>query len=829
MKAIILAGGFGTRLHPLSCNIPKPMVLIVNKPILVHIIERLKQFGISEIIMLLYYRPEIIKEYFEKNDFGINITYLEASEDWGTAGSARIVKDYIHNTFLVINGDILSQFDFKNAIEFHKEKGGWGTILLTKVENPLRYGVVITESSGRIMRFVEKPRWNQVFSDTVNTGIYILEPQIFDYIPSDEEFSFSTNLFPLLLKKNVPLYAWQGKGYWRDVGNLAEYRTANIDFLKQLSKNASDGIIIGKNVEIHRSADLQAPLLIGDNTYIGAECFLSGSIIGDNCTIDDKCEIHNSILWNGVRTKKRVQIDESIISKWVNIDEKAHLSSGVVISEECSIGYNSRIKNNVKVWPHKIIEPSAIISSNLIWGEKWSRSIFSPYGVIGQINVEVTPEFCSKLGVAYGSTLPKDAQVLLSCDAHKTSQMLKQALISGLLSAGISILDLNVNTLPVSRYKLKTFGEVGGVHIQHSPYEATEIDIKFMGERGLDLSSEEENSIERTFFREDFRRVHCNEIGKVHYNPRVRDYYKEGFLRYVDTKLIQRANYKIVIDYSFGTSVNIFPDILSMLGCEIISLDAYTDTARLPRFYQRLPNALKQLAEIVSTLKADMGFVLDISGEKVFIIDEKGNILNGDISLAVFVLLILRHYKSMNKSITIAVPITASHLIEQLAEEYNGKVLRIPANIRSMMEAATRKNIDFVGGPKGGFIFPHFQIGQDGMISIVKLMELLKQEELSLNQLVELIPPMAMVRKHLSCPWELKASVMRRLTIDIAGKYVNFIDGVKIFHNEAWVLIKPDANKSLFHINAEADTLEKANELAEHYINKLKTYQELGR
>ena len=209
MKAVIMAGGFGTRLRPLTCNVPKPMVPMVNKPMMAHIIDLLKTHGITDIVATLFYQPETISGYFEDGrNAGVRLQYRKAEADLGTAGSVRNARDFLDERFIIISGDILTDFDLTKAVAFHNKNKAKATILLTRVTNPLQYGVVLTRDDGRVIRFLEKPSWGEVFSDTINTGIYILEPEVLDLIPKGEEFDFSKNLFPVMMDHDIPLFGY---------------------------------------------------------------------------------------------------------------------------------------------------------------------------------------------------------------------------------------------------------------------------------------------------------------------------------------------------------------------------------------------------------------------------------------------------------------------------------------------------------------------------------------------------------------------------------------------------------------------------------------------
>jgi len=260
MQAVIMAGGFGTRLHPLTYRRPKPMVPVAGTPMMEHIVRLLVENGYDEAISLLYYQGEIISDYFgDGKNFGIDIKYKSAEADLGTVGSVRNASDLIRGRFIVISADVLTDFDLREAVEFHKERNALATIVLTRHPTPLQFGIVITDEQGKITRFLEKPAWGQVFSDTINTGIYILEPEVLEWVPKGKFYDFSQNLFPNLLESGERLYGYIASGYWRDVGNLREYRRANEDALWERVKLEFPGehrkigdaeIWVGENAEI---------------------------------------------------------------------------------------------------------------------------------------------------------------------------------------------------------------------------------------------------------------------------------------------------------------------------------------------------------------------------------------------------------------------------------------------------------------------------------------------------------------------------------------------------------------------------------------------------
>ncbi|MEO1593578.1 MAG: sugar phosphate nucleotidyltransferase, partial [Cyanobacteria bacterium J06632_22] len=443
MRAVLMAGGSGTRLRPLTCDLPKPMVPVLNRPIAEHTVNLLKRHHITEIIATLFYLPDVMRDYFQDGkDFGVQMTYaVEEDQPLGTAGCVKNVEELLDDTFIVISGDSITDFDLTKAIAFHKEKGSKATLVLTRVPNPLEFGVVITDNSDRIVRFLEKPTTSEIFSDTVNTGIYILEPSVLDYLPPDCEKDFSKDLFPLLLAREEPMYGYVAEGYWCDVGHLTAYREAQYDaltgkvHLERSYPENMQGIRIGNNTSISPSAKLHAPILIGDNCRIGPRAELeAGTVVGDNVTIGSDADLKRPIIWNGAVIGDDAHLRACVIARGTRADRRAHVLEGAVIGALSTIGEEALVSPGVKVWPSKIIESGATLNINLIWGHTAQRNLFGQRGVAGLANVDITPEFAVKLGAAYGSTLKPGTYVTVSRDQRRISRMVARALIAGLMS-----------------------------------------------------------------------------------------------------------------------------------------------------------------------------------------------------------------------------------------------------------------------------------------------------------------------------------------------------------------------------------------------------------
>jgi len=811
MTGVILAGGFGTRLRPLTINIPKPMVPIANKPILHHIIKLLKKNGIKDLIIILYYQPELIKDYFRDGEkFGVNIKYIISDEDLGTCGATALAKDYLKDDFLVISGDVLTDFNLSEIINFHLKKKSIATITLTRVSNPLQYGIVITNEDGKIVRFLEKPSWGEVFSDTINTGIYILNPKIFDFVPEKKEFDFSKNLFPLLLKKELPIFGYISSGYWKDIGNVKEYKIAHEDIIKgqveieiegeRASRIGSD-IWMAEDCKIKNIKNLLGTVVLGNNVKIGNSRIFN-SFIGDNVEIEDGVEISDSIIWENTKIKKECKISDSILCKKVFINEKTTLEGENIVSDECNIGKYVTLKKGVFIWPSKIVTDNSIVTHSLVWGKSWSTSLFGSYGIIGANNVEVTPEFAAKIGCAYGTILGKGSEVFTGRDVDKSSRMLKRAMIAGLISTGVNVQDLRATPVPILRFAIRTQGSSGGVHVKRSPFDPHLTNIKFFDKEGFDLSVSMEQNIERIFFREEFYRGNIEEIGTIDVPTRIVESYRNYYLDSLDLKNIKSSNLKFVVDYSFGSTVMFLPNIIGDFDLEIFSLNAYMDGRKSVRSFQEFQDALNKIAMMVKSINSDFGVLIDANGEKVFVIDNSGEIYSNTRLVSIFIKLLL--LEKQNLSVTI--PVNASYELINFLNENDVKFNLTSTISRNIIRDSA--NSDFGVDLVGGFIFENFLPFFDGIFTIGKFIELLAKSNKTLVELKKFTPKRDPSHIEINCPFEIKGKIMRKLS-EVKSFDPEAIEGIKLTDSDGFVFVLPDSDRPVIHIYSSYTSLDK--------------------
>ena len=349
MKAVVMAGGAGSRLRPLTVGRPKPVVPIVNKPVIGHIRDLLLRHGFDHMIVTLHYMPDQIQNHLGDGvDQGITIEYSIEDAPLGTAGSVKHVARRLDDTFLVISGDALTDIDLDAVVRFHKERQSKATIVLSRVKDPPEYGVVITDQDGRIQRFQEKPSWSEVVSDTVNTGIYVLEPSVLDLVPTDTPFDFSQDLFPKLLAGNEPMYGYVADGYWTDVGTLREYMQANADVLRGLVSGINLGNSIGGDiwtegdVEIAPDAQLYGPIFLGYGVKVKGGVVIQGpAVIRSYSVIDDRAYVGNSIIWRNCYIGEMAEVRGAVICQGCDLKSRTAVFEGAVIGH-CGVASHLR-------------------------------------------------------------------------------------------------------------------------------------------------------------------------------------------------------------------------------------------------------------------------------------------------------------------------------------------------------------------------------------------------------------------------------------------------------------------------------------------------------
>jgi mannose-1-phosphate guanylyltransferase/phosphomannomutase len=824
MKAVIMAGGEGTRLRPLTSNQPKPMLPLANRPMMEHVVRLLKEHGFDEIVVTLAFLPQAIRTYFgDGSEFGVRMVYATEETPLGTAGSVRNAMEELTERFLVISGDVLTDIDLSELVRFHDEKKALATIGLKAMENPLEFGIVITREDGSIERFLEKPTWGQVFSDTINTGIYVLEPEIFDAIPEGEVVDFSADVFPQLLAQGEPLYGWVADGYWEDVGNLEAYVHAHRDVLDEKVSvdvpgfRLSEGVWLGEGAEIDPDATIDGPAVIGDYCRVEAGAHLHEyCVLGSNVIVRGETFIERSVVHDNVYLSNGVRLRGCVIGRSSDLRQGARCEEGVVLGDDCYVGEHAVINPGVKIYPFKTVEPGAVVNSSIIWESRGARSLFGRTGVSGLANVDITPELAVQLAMAYATTLKKGSTVTISRDSSRAARALKRAMMAGLNAAGINVDDLEVAPIPVTRFQVRSERAQGGITVRLVPDDPQSVVLRFFDADGTDIDETTQRKIERYYHREDFRRAFAADIGDIEFPPHAIEYYTAALMRTVDADAIRAAGHKVVVDYAYGTTSFVMPNVLSKLGADVLSVNPYASTAGAAVF--DVTTHAARVSELVRASSARLGAVIDPDGERITLIDDEGHVLSNDEALLAMVTLVT----STTEKAHLALPVAVSREAERIAQAAGARITWTKLSMPHLMEVAASGGVDLAASQEGGFIFPDFLPAYDATAAFVNVLELLARSGLRLSKIVAGLPRINIVHDSVVTPWEQKGLVMRTLVERIKDRELVMVDGVKIIHDDGWVLVLPDPEEPITHVWAEADSDAEARSLSQEYARRIR-------
>ncbi|MGN6797633.1 MAG: sugar phosphate nucleotidyltransferase, partial [Gaiellaceae bacterium] len=768
--------------------------------------------GFDDVVVTVAFLPQAIRSYFgDGTSLGLNIQYSVEESPLGTAGSVRLASDVLDETFLVISGDALCDIDLRQIVDFHKEKGAAVTIGLKTVENPLEFGSVVTDEDGKVERFLEKPSWGQVFSDTINTGIYVLEPEVLKHIPTDRPYDFSKELFPLLLEMGRPIYGYVCDGYWQDIGNLDQYRQANFDALDERVRLNVPGlkirgdVWIGEGVEIDDVEGVEGPAFIGNYARISPEASVGPyTVLGSATTLRERGRIARSVIDASCYIGRSAVVEGAIIGRNSDIRAHARIHEGVAIGDQVTIGDQSVIYPGVRIYPYKEVDYGAQIFESLIWESRGTTRVFAQDGVVGLVNVDLTPEIALRFGAALGTALKRGARVVASRESAPAYRMIKRALISGLHSTGVNVADLRTRPAPGGKHPLKTPGYAAASHSGATTTDPEAVQIRLFERPGIALSSQMQKEVEKHFTRQELRRVPFGDVGSITYPARARESYASDLLADLDTEAIKERGFRIVVDYGYSAGSFVLPLVLGPLGVEAVTSHAFeADTGSTPG---RLAETVDQAQRLVAAVNADFGAVFDRSAERIYLIDERGREVRPDQALLLYLKLL------RGDGGRVVVPITATSQVEEVVGG-RFEVVRTPATLPELTRAASGHDVVFAGAPGGGFVFPGFLPAYDAIASLCKLLELLAPVDEPLSKLVSELPRPTLVHRQVSCTWALKGAVMRVLNERYADGNVDTTDGIKIFDARGWVQVLPDGDEPTIHLYAEGETPADSEEL----------------
>lgn len=784
MKAVIMAGGEGTRLRPLTCDRPKPLVPILGIPVMRHGIELLKKHGITEIYVTLQYMPaEIIRAFGDGSSMGVRIAYFTEESPLGTAGSVKNAVGGLDEDFIVISGDALTDIDLSEVIQFHKNKKAEATLVLSEVENPLSYGIVITSPDGKVERFLEKPDWNEVYSNTANTGIYILNSSILQDIPSNEFCDFAKDVFPKILEQKRALYGFTANGYWCDIGDVDAYLRCQRDALDGkvnlplMCAETSSGIYMEEGASVGEKALVEPPAylcrgcVIEDGAHVGPY-----SVIGKNSVLKGSSSVKHGVLLEDVHLSGKAAVRGALLGDRVTASTGSQIYENAVIGSLTKIGQNCKIESGVKIWPNKNIEPDSIIRSNLVWGAGVSSKLFSAGGVRGELNVDITPEMAVRLGAALGA-MKSGGKIGISYDSQPACEMLMTAVCTGLSSSGVQVYRFGEQVLPITRSAVCFYGLNAAIHLNMRRENAAIYpEFSFINSGGANFTRAEEKKLEGLFMREEFVRCDPDRIMTAVPVENYKDYYLRNMLNSLQSKEIRR------------------------------NLEVRTKSETVSGL---LTSLLSELEKRVYVPQKEREFQADIAenGETLTLYTMDGVRVGSEQLLALFAVMLLKKQPQS----TIVLPLSASTELERLIKNNGGKVVYSKTSAADFMEQI------LAHGTREQFLLCF-----DALYAVVAILDFLNLHDVDFDTMVNKLPVFYKNEIEVECPNEKKGDVIQKLLQMHKQDKTDLTEGIKIYQNDGWALVVPENNKQVCRIIIEGHSMEAATELTDIFTKEVK-------
>ena len=758
MKAVIMAGGEGNRLRPMTCNKPKPMIDFFGKPVMEHIIELLKKHNITEIAVTLQYMPKMIMDYFgDGTKWGVHLEYFIETSPLGTAGSVKAAEEFLGDEFLVISGDAVTDIDLTEAINFHHSSESEATLVLSKVESPLEYGIVVTNADGAIERFMEKPDWSEVFANTANTGIYILKKSVLNVFEKDVMMDFSGDVFPKLLQNGVPMHGFISSGYWCDIGDTDSYIKAvrdRISYYVSPSAAVMNGaqifgpVWIGDNVKIAPNAVIMPYSVIGEGTRIAEHASVKGAIVGRNAHIGHNASLRGCYVGDGAR-----------------VSDYASVFEGAVLGDKSYIGKWTEVLTEAKVWAGKQIGDGMTVSGSVVFGNNHTKTLFGERAIDGEVNVDITPEFAAKLGASFaaevrGQRSEVRGKVGVGYGSTPALIMLKNAFMAGVISAGADVVDLNPTTLPITRNAIVFYGFSGGVYFEE---HGGRVYAHVLDEKGLDIHTKTQRKLEQLFTRNDFVRVEPEDIGEA---TQIHDY-------------------------------NMFY-IHQIKGSAPIEISLYSDEEV----------ALSVATTVMENMGARIGgnweveFDIDCAGEVVDIYDGNGN------EMAEYQKLYLIIDMLAQSESKVVLPLNSPMVLRQHAISKGLEVLNSKVGDADILRTLHTHKLQY----QYGLMF-------DGVFLISQVCQYLYNNNIKLADYVGKIPKAYVASKEVSVPQDRKGDVIREIWS--AEEDADLTQGVRVARGKRWVMVVPHKTRDVVSVMAEGENAEVAEELCIEYANKI--------
>ncbi len=748
MKAVILAGGEGRRLRPLTCAIPKPMVPVMNAPVMSHTVRLLRRYGLTEVGVTLQYLPDRVQSYFGDTWNGVRLRYFVEDAPLGTAGSVRSAGDFFRERCLIVSGDALTDLDIGAVMAFHEKNGAAATLVLKRVETPIEYGVVLTQRDGRIERFVEKPNWSEVYGDTANTGIYILEPEVWAGFDAGQNFDFAKDLFPTLMQRDLPVFGFVTHDYWCDIGSVEQYFAAHRDIFDgrcriETAADNLDGVWIEDGAIVNEHSVIKAPCYIAAGARIGSGVAVEAyTTIGPGVDVGEGSSLKRSICWENARLGARSQLRGALLCDGVDLGRAAAVYENSVVGSGVSIGARAEVGPGVRIWPLKEIAAGQKQHADCLWG--CQGELFDD-GQIAAPLQRMTPELAARIGRAIALHFGRNARLAIASDGASHCGAIKAAIVAGLLAGGSDVCDLESALEPVLHFGVRLLHLTGGVYVRLDPEE---ISIRLYDGDGLPFLPAQWRALRNAF--ELTPSAPMAEPGLITLKASLTQVYAADVVSQVYAPLLREYAGRVVVT-ALPSETHMLCLLFSEVGWRVIEADTPPNAIRLARKQNGLALGIVDgCLEIYTQHETIAGSALDM----------------------LFAMLELQ-----SGAETIAVDALAPDSVEHLARQYSAQVERLHSG--TLLRTLTPSSLLYTAKT-------------DPYAAALRLAEVVATRKRPIEEIVAGLPRLGLKERRVSVARRDIGRVFRAIAEDQDAQRIDRTEGVRIRQNNGWVHLLPE-------------------------------------
>jgi mannose-1-phosphate guanylyltransferase/phosphomannomutase len=794
MKAVIMAGGVGSRLRPLTCRISKPMVPVMGRPVMEYTLMHLKRHGIGDVSVTLQYLPETVAGYFgDGSALGMSIRYSYEDRPLGTAGSVCRAAEGFTDTFVVMSGDGLTDIDIGAAIAYHREREALATMVLKPMDSPMEFGTVMLGEDGRVGRFVEKPTRAQVFSDTVNTGIYVLEPEALEFIRKDAREDFANDVFPRILEAGKPLIGFVSGDYWLDIGSAGAYLRAHRDVMdgavraKTAWDKAPNGVFVAEDAAVDVGAVLEAPCYIGAGCVIGEGAKIGAySVIGPGCAISGGADIKRSVLWSGARAGARAQVRGAILCDGSVLLEGATVCEGAVVGSETVVGKNATVSPHVMIWPGKRIADDANMRKNVVWQPLPPSGALSEGGMLGTWGVDMYPEAVMEMVRAMQKVFGPPGRVLLAHEGGSVAALVCDALSLGWRALGATVVAAGVAPLLLIREALMRGEAQWGMVVRAL---GDEVNVRVVDKNGICLG------------RKAFRKIaqNANDMASsAALHPGLREIATlsmEAVVKRLKGTMLPSARDSVFVIGGNGTGADTLIVALKAVGAAV-------DTMQDPG----------EMEELVNTGFYSAGFFIDDRDDALSMVTKDG-VLNEVqmLDTAIYAL-------ALNTGLTrIPLFLECSQNLEGWLNERGVETVRVgreEADAWAVLEGQDQAQTAML-------------VLTEPVCAALLCAQMCMADPAWLDAPVLRTGDVCTVTREVDCAHEKLGTLIKELSAAADPGDRLLVEGVRVRHGDGFALVQPHASRARCRIVCRANNVEFASELAGFYEDRVKAI--LGR